>query len=882
MKFSNKTSKSTFVGEPEIAFSTLLATLRHFVDELAITDEVLRTLLPGGSPHNSETALWDYKENIPVLPPSPKDEDRKKHKAELGDIIKDVLAFHNAYGGYIVFGVADKGKNRVRGCSGEFDCGDLNKRLQSYTDTNIECLYREIPLSQGTTSVPIGLLLVPRRASGLSPVRFRKEGPEKPNGGRSFGKETYIRVRDECRPATATSEDWAFLHSPRDPPEHIAAVSPRRVQCSMPPRDPDLITFVGRDGPLSELRRWLTDARSPVRLITGIGGLGKTTLASRFAEEVIETGAGEIEWVIWLTAKQQTFSALLGKMVPTGKVDFGDLVGLYSEILSTLAYKVDTDDDDQSVDEITDNVVEAVSIYSCLLIVDDIDSLAPDQQKEVVAALNAVALRTVGRDIAPTRVLLTSRIDQGLPQTAVIKISGLERPAFDEHVVNLCATFRIPPITGTVLNDFFEATSGSPLFAASIVRLVSLGENIRDAVDTWRGQEGEDVRKFAFEREIKRLDTAQGRLLYAVLLLGETSINDLASVLEVTPKVVRERIAELQAYHLIAISTKDGGDSSIFAPTDLIAVTAILRAHLSTQATTVETACARAQERSKNDSRSIGLGIRSVLNAWEAGQHGEAVILAEKLKQKFPTSGDAASMLGAALLRASPPRLKEADRALEEARKLGCMRSELLTNTIRVKSDLQDWQGIHTITRNLTTKESNRDEPLDAFLFATKHLIVTANLRGDRVRTAELAIEAVEKITMKVSRQRLDHAYFSTLNSARFDFARVFINALEAEHTRPGDKLNVFEGVVRLSDSDVILIDLLRLGLTALETWWSDVEGRPVVDMVACSILGRQLRRMEKIQRQLHGYSAKQQNTDEIARRVRELAHRGARLAGDD
>jgi hypothetical protein len=322
----------------------------------------------------------------------------------------------------------------------------------------------------------------------------------------------------------------------------------------MPARDVDLL---GRDKSLADLRNWLTDKRSPVRLITGIGGLGKTTLAVRIVEEVIETGAGELEWVIWLTAKQRTFSALRGKLVETGKVDFSDLTGLYGEVLKALSYEFPVEIDEPTLDEMEDRVVEAPSITPSLVIVDDIDSLLPDEQKEVVASLNSVAIRTVGKDLAPSRVLMTSRIDQGLSPMAVTQISGLEREAFDQHVANLCDTFKIPSIVGDVLDDFFKATSGSPLFAASIVRLVKLGEDVRVASQTWLGQEGEEVRAFAFQRELKRLNIPQARLLFAALMLGETSANDLATILDVTVKNVRDRISELQAYHLISVGEKE-------------------------------------------------------------------------------------------------------------------------------------------------------------------------------------------------------------------------------------------------------------------------------------------------------------------------------------
>jgi hypothetical protein len=82
------------------------------------------------------------------------------------------------------------------------------------------------------------------------------------------------------------------------------------------------------------------------------------------------------------------------------------------------------------------------------------------------------------------------------------------------------------------------------------------------------------------------------------------------------------------------------------------------------------------------------------------------------------------------------------------------------------------------------------------------------------------------------------------------DFSREYIAALDRLHYHAGDKLKVFEGVVRLADAEVMLGDLLRFGVNALRSWWWDVEKRPVVDLVACSILGRQLSRLENLERQ--------------------------------
>ncbi|WP_412557788.1 RNA-binding domain-containing protein [Thalassospira sp. MIT1370] len=878
MKFTPKIAEekptpSKYKSEEEKSLKGVLEELRTAVDEYDLSQNIINLIVPNSIPYDFETQLWDYKSEIPQFYNGDSDDQRKLFRYRQASIIKDIVAFHNSYGGYILFGVHDKGSNRVKGVSGEFDCGEVNKKIQSYTDRSIECLYRSFELAEG---VKVGLLLIPRRKTNDTPVCFRKDGPSK-GGDRAFRKETYVRIRDECRPAASTSEDWKFLHSDRNPPERKSSMPLRRVEAFLPPRDPELIKFVGRDDQLAELRSWLSDVRNPVKLITGIGGLGKTTLALQFAEEVISNNAGDIEKVIWLTAKQQTYSALRGKMVPTGRVDFQDLSDLLKKTLEVLSYDVALDDEEVTIDDLIDHVIEAISIYTCLIIVDDLDSLTPDLQKEFVSALNGVALRTVGREIPPTRILMTSRIDQGLPPTSVLKISGLERPSFNDYVNNLTDTFKIKRVSGKVLDDLFISTSGSPLFTTSIIRLVKLGENLSDATSTWKGQDGEEVRRFAFEREIDQLDDAQGKLLYAVLLLRETSINDLTNVLESTSKIIRDRISELQAYHLIATNTSSTGDTVIVAPSDLVAITEIIKRKLGANASLVESSCARAQQKSNTDVKEVGLGIRRVLHCWDEQKFDQGVIIAKQLCDKFSKSGDAASILGAALLKLSPPDIREANKALSKAHTLGCRRREFIRNFIQVKKISDDWQGLHNFTLSLSFKDTTSDAALDAFVLSSKELIKIAEQRNDLPRVEELSLVAVEKIATKLTRFIVDQSYFETLVKERNYFSRKYVYTLDKLNPRKGDKLSVFEGVFRLANSDVILLDLVRHGILALNTWWDDVESRPYTDTKASNLLAQQLRRLGRIQKQFEGYSSTNaQNSQEITYGIRDLSHRGA------
>jgi len=856
----------------------IISNLKVAVENKSLLPSVLEYLLPEGKPFSCEGQLWDYKLKIPVLCATPSQAEKDEQRLAIAELVKDAVSFHNAYGGYIVFGVRDKGDKRIVGVEGDFNCGDFNKTLQRYAGISIECLYNVLDApTSGSPPIRVGILLIPRRAPGAVPIRFVRKGPDKLNGKPCFSEDIYVRIRDECRAATNTHEDWMFLHSDRQPPDTIAtAASP--IKSYLPARDEDLISFVGRTEHLASLRKWITDIRSPVRLITGIGGLGKTTLAYRFAEEISSVGAGGVEAVIWLTAKQQTFSPLRGKMVPVNRVDFSDIPSLFKQILKFLNYEFPVEEDDPTPSEVIDRVIEALSMYPAMIVVDDLDTLPPDDQKETVAALNSLALRTVGRELPPSRILMTSRLDQGLPLTSIIKIHGLDRDEFKLYFENVTDALGVGRFRKAEVDEIFRASSGSPLFAASILRLVKLGEDSRDVVVKWEGADGEEVRSFAFKRELSRLSQIQTRIIYSVMLLGETNLADIAEVLDMSPRVVRDQISELQAYHLISTITREGREGSVRVPSELQAVVNLVRDQLGNSAQGIDEAVARAHAKGGNQEQEIGLGIRSIARDWNENRSGEALIEALKLSERFPDNADVASVLGAAYIKNKPPKMKEADRALERAIKLGCRRPELLANVIQAKTALEDWSGIWDFTKDKASNEFNRDQALSAYLMATEQLIKISRLRGDYRRHGELALAAVERITGKIRRTRVEQTYFAELSRKNFEFGRAYIEAIERQCSRPGDRIAVFEATVRLSSADILLSDLIRKGFSSLEVWWSDVERRSVIDAAACKILHKMLAKLAIMQQRLVDINGDAKLVDEVHRVHRDLEFRGAAL----
>ena len=104
-----------------------------------------------------------------------------------------------------------------------------------------------------------------------------------------------------------------------------------------------------------------------------------------------------------------------------------------------------------------------------------------------------------------------------------------------------------------------EASSGSPLFAPAILRLVALGEPLGGAIRQYKGAESEEVRRFAFERELGELGDVPLRLLFAAIHLKECSIGDLVEAIHSNRTAVRDGIGELRNYHLMSLDPAPGG-----------------------------------------------------------------------------------------------------------------------------------------------------------------------------------------------------------------------------------------------------------------------------------------------------------------------------------
>lgn len=212
-----------------------------------------------------------------------------------------------------------------------------------------------------------------------------------------------------------------------------------------------------------------------------------------------------------LSAKKQFYTAILGKYQPTSRVDFSDLSSLLKAILGELAYAENNIEADWSVQELLEECVLALRMFPALLVIDDVDSLEPMQQQEVFQSVIQIVNQTAGHaGTVPSRAILTTRLDLGAAPAQLMRVAGLDLTDFAEYVAMTAESLGVPLKPGSpAMKHFRTVTDGSPIFAASILRLVQNGEHLEAALKKWKGSDGEEVRKFAFKRELDKLSESQ-------------------------------------------------------------------------------------------------------------------------------------------------------------------------------------------------------------------------------------------------------------------------------------------------------------------------------------------------------------------------------------
>lgn len=839
----------------------------NLIQKGVVGEEVLLKLLPNGEPLLYERELWDYKSELPVelLTKNPNNTIKSEYSFKMSEIVKDAVSFYNSYGGYLVIGVSDKPRS-INGFDKCFDVDVLNKKIKGATGVNIECCYSLIEYFFGQKMIKIGLLFVPQRRDKY-PIVFNKDG-EVYNNKKAYAQGSfYFRDADECRPAV-TPEDYAFLYSQRSKSVQMSFSVDEILDNNLGASDPGLIEFIGRENYLSELWCWLSEKYSPCKLLAGIGGVGKTTIARKFAESIVSERPLEFQRVIWLSAKTQYFRTYKQSIEKASRyeIDFSDSVSLLKSLISQLGGVDDDFCEDDDLNDLISKAIDALAITPAFVIIDDLDSLSPTEQQVAYHTVNQIFSQTIRKNSrASSRALLTARLDLGAPPSQLVRVRGLELNEFKNYLYSVARKIQIPDfkISQHQLNEFHTATDGSPIFAYSILKLSTFEKNLSAVINKWKGGDGEEVRRFAFKREIEQLNNHQLRILWALCVLKSSSLIELESVLDINKSKLLDSISDLHKYHLILMDSEfqsTGYDISV--PNNIVLMSSIVKNHVS-DFNKIKNKCDEyRKDTGKNEK--VGKVISEVVILWKNNSYEDALSIAKAACTKHSREPDLHLLVARCLLKVPkmPKYLSLADAKFREAHRIGCKRSELYKLWIETRESLQDYTGVIDIITELEDKKRGvSPEFIYSKAQAIKNLGDIYYSRNEIKLSGNKYIEAIKYIQSSFENKKA-MGYVQELLSLKRNLAWEYMKTINETYQDQADYIYIWFACVDLFDLHVKSASLILSGLGKLSQWWSVVNRRSDYDDKAVNLLSSQLNKLTNMLKSMDDSAEKEEIVD--------------------
>jgi hypothetical protein len=520
-------------------------TIKRRIAELCETgicdDSVLSTVVQNDTCAPIEFECLDYKAEVDL-----------QDKICCAEICKDIVAFHNRYGGYLVFGVRESGVGdfRICGVSKISDFEPLRSKIRDFTGERIQFSSCNVEYTYNNTIYTIQILLIPKRSEGAPLVGFKKDGPTKGSKNTPIFREEeiFFRDSDECRRATAVKvfELKDVRRHPIFTPENQPALLPSsRISHNLPERSLICPKVIGREAAIDHLWRWLSDDLSHVKVLAGEGGIGKSTIAYEFADQVTSTQNIPFYQALWLSAKERQFRPYRNTYEELPEVQFSSYRELLLSICEHLAITSDEVDGSDDI-KLLRLIKQGLRTFPSLIVLDDIDSLDATEQKRALE----VGLALGG---SSSKLLLTTRRNVSYSQDICYEVEGLsseEFPAFFDNLLQRYPAVGRAPVSERDVSSIYVASHGSPLFAESILRLMAF-EPAADAIRKWKNAEGDAVRRAALEREIGQLLPEAKLVLFCLALLGEASVSEIEQVSEYSREKVTHCLDSLSTLFLV-------------------------------------------------------------------------------------------------------------------------------------------------------------------------------------------------------------------------------------------------------------------------------------------------------------------------------------------
>ena len=415
------------------------------------------------------------------------------------EFVKDLVAFANSKGGYLIYGVTNSFEWIGLDDRSDINCDEaiIGNIIDEYVDGTIDFISNIVEL-KGDSFFVIYVYpsqdILPFKKDG----QYNKVGWGKNNKQKNFN--VFTKGDIYCRRnSRSIKADNLFFRKKRSGFSIIENVT---IQSKL------YTEFIGRKDHLLELDSKLKNENNRIIQIDGIGGIGKTSFVHYFCIQLIEGNylTGDYEFIIWTSSKRNRYTPKGIKLINEYISNYSDLIGdIYKFIEGN---QLESEEDNEL--EIEDVVKKFLIENKVLLIVDNLETL---NDTDLIIFLENFP--------NSSKAILTTRETLGDFYMARINLEGfkyeLEFPDFlnSQYKWFSGKNENFTDIYGDHISDLYKYTKGMPLAGQLITHQLSLGTPISTVLNNLKnGKAYEDILTFCFKGSIDKLSNKEQALLY--------------------------------------------------------------------------------------------------------------------------------------------------------------------------------------------------------------------------------------------------------------------------------------------------------------------------------------------------------------------------------
>ncbi|NMC86136.1 MAG: hypothetical protein GYA58_12705 [Anaerolineaceae bacterium] len=522
-----------------------IAKIHSMVKQGDLSNQAIRYLLDC----HGECEHLDYKETI----------DFSSERDSI-NIVKDMLAFHNIGGGYILFGVKDKSWDPIGlPKSLGMDTKQIRDIVQKYANIDLDVDYVEHEINILQTKKRFGVILISASAKPKKlgkPVMCKKTTCSHEKWALRDG-ETFIRDGDSTRrlndfdELAQKLEDLELMYEEAENSENNDIPSPYKIEDGLYRiLPPEYEGFVGREDLLVKVKNSIEkDKRIWIINLFGPGGVGKSAIATRIAYDFYESNS--FEAILHLSAKDRELSVNEG--IRALKPSLISLEDLLDRILRLFSY-----------DECCENslegkktlVNELLSAWKTLIILDNMETVDDGRIMDFI---------TEFPDTTKAKVLLTSR-QRSRTWEMPVQVPQLSYHEVHEFIKIRCGEMNLdfPIDDQSVISKIEELSGGLPLAIQWILGDYARTHDLGSILDRVLNKNS-PLLEFSFRNSWTSLSgDAQKALAVLPIFLKPPTQQEWRMILNWNNEKIEESIGELVQSTFISKQTNEKSGENVY------------------------------------------------------------------------------------------------------------------------------------------------------------------------------------------------------------------------------------------------------------------------------------------------------------------------------